>query len=72
MLIEEWRAVLLRAWSVRFNLIDAAFTGIAAGFYVFGDSLPHGVFFAISIFLSMASILARILWQPKLHCEDGP
>ncbi len=70
-LVEGWDRILTRAWSVRFNLIDALFTGIAAGFYVFGDSLPHGLFFTVSIFLSMASILARILWQPDFHTSDS-
>lgn len=39
-LLDDWRRVLRRAWSIRFSLLAAAFTAAEVVVPLFGDVLP--------------------------------
>ena len=43
-LLDDWRRVLRRAWSIRFSLLAAAFTAAEVVVPLFGDVLPRGAF----------------------------
>ena len=72
-LIEDWRAVLKRAWSFKFSLL-AALLGAAemvVQFYQPAGIRP-GVFAGIAGAVSLASALARLVAQQELsRGNDG-
>ena len=69
----DWREILRKAWSVRFNLFNAVCVGLGSG--IFGltmDWPPHWVaaFVIACVLFQLAPILARILWQADFHPKD--
>lgn len=71
-LVANWRRVLRHAWSVHLNvgaLVMAALAGIDTAWPLLGGFLPISpvVFAVLAGVFSMASILARALYQEKVH-----
>ncbi|SEN31369.1 hypothetical protein SAMN05428959_1011134 [Duganella sp. CF517] len=66
-LIGDWRAVLKRAWSVKFNVL-AALLGAAEMVVLFYQpaSIRPGVFAGIDGGVSLAAALARLVAQNEL------
>lgn len=66
-LIDDWRAVLKRAWSLKFSLLAALLGAaeMAVQFYQ-PASIRPGVFAAIAGTVSLASALARLVAQTEL------
>lgn len=66
-LVEDWKAILAKAWSVKFNiaatLFGAAEVVVAL---VQPASIPNGVFAGIAAAISIASNVARIMAQKEL------
>jgi hypothetical protein len=65
-LIEDWRRVALRLWSIRLALLWAAVAGLYAALPAFMDVLPPGVFAVLSVLASMLIVGARLTKQPGL------
>ena len=70
-LLDDWRRVLRRAWSIRFSLLAAAFTAAEVVVPLFGDVLqdvmPRGVFVLLAFAASIGATVARIVAQPEMH-----
>lgn len=66
-LLDDWRSVLRRAWSIRFSLLAAAFTAAEVVVPLFGDILPRGVFVLLAFAASIGATIARIVAQPEMH-----
>lgn len=70
-LVEDWRAVLSKAWSVKFNiaatLFGAAEVVVAL---VQPASIPNGVFAGIAATISILANVARVMAQQEMH-KDG-
>lgn len=70
-LIEDWRAVLAKAWSLKFNaaagLLSAGEVYIAL---VQPAGVPNGMFAAIGAVVSMLAFGARLMAQKELHGND--
>ena len=66
-LIDDWRAVLKRAWSLKFSLL-AALLGAAEMVVQFYQppSIRPGLFAGIAGGVSLASALARLVAQQEL------
>jgi hypothetical protein len=66
-LVENWDAILKRAWSVKFNiaatLFGAAEVVVAL---VQPTSIPNGVFAGIAAVISIAANIARVMAQQEL------
>jgi len=64
-LIEDWRRVLKRAWSIRLILLAGLLSGAEVLIPIFTDDppLPRGVFGALSFFVTAGAFIARILAQ---------
>ncbi len=74
-LLDNWKQVLKKAWSVRFAIMAAIFSGLEAFFLGMQDGLfglPHGTMIAISAIFSATSIYARVLDQPKSMVAPAP
>ena len=66
-LLENWRQVLRRAWSIRFSVLAAAFTAAEGGVPLFGDVMPRGLFVLLAFAASIGATVARIVAQPEMH-----
>ena len=70
-LLDDWRRVLRRAWSIRFSLLAAAFTAAEVVVPLFGDVLldvmPRGAFVLLAFAASIGATVARIVAQPEMH-----
>lgn len=66
-LLDDWRRVLRRAWSVRFSLLAATFTAAEVVVPLFGDVLPRGAFVLLAFAASLGATFARIVAQPEMH-----
>lgn len=64
-LVENWKAVLLRAWSVRLIAGAAVLTGLEAILPLVGDIFPfdsHQIA-AVTFVITLAAFVARIVAQ---------
>ena len=74
-LLENWRRVLRRAWSIRFSLLAAVFTAAEVVVPLLGDALqdvmqdviPRGVFILLAFVASIGATVARLVAQPEMH-----
>ena len=66
-LLDDWRKIARRAWSIRFSLLAAAFTAAEVVVPLFGDILPRGVFVLLAFAASIGATVARIVAQPEMH-----
>lgn len=69
MLIDNWKLVLKKAWSVRLIVLAAALSGIEAVMPFFEEAFPRGVFAAASGLVTAAALLARVIAQRDV--SDG-
>ncbi len=73
-LVDDWKRILTRWWSVRFQLIQAVGVGLLSGIYGYTMGWGLGLatlFCAACVVFSCAGILARIIWQRDFHPEDS-
>lgn len=65
-LIEDWRHVLKHAWSIRFIVLAALLSGVEIVLPMFNDALPRGVFAVLTLLVTVAAAVARLVPQPKM------
>lgn len=72
-LIDDWRAVLKRAWSFKFSLLAAVFGALEMGAqYVLPVDVPNRLFGAIATGLSLVAAGSRLLAQHEISGDkDG-
>jgi hypothetical protein len=68
--IDDWRRVLRRAWSVRLIVLAAALSGLEAAIGVVSalsipPPIPPGVFASLAGLVSAAALVARFIAQKK-------
>ena len=69
-LVDDWRAILKRAWSLKFSALALILT--AAEVYVAikqPDAIPPGVFAIGCAVITLAAMVARVVAQKEL--TDG-
>ena len=66
-LLDDWRKIARRAWSIRLSIIAALFTAAEVVVPLFGDVLPHGVFVLLAFSASIGAAIARLVAQPEMH-----
>ena len=65
-LIDNWRKLWLKLWSVKLSLIAAFLSGLEVAFSVWIDNKP-ALFAGVAFVLSIGAAVARIVAQPKAH-----
>lgn len=66
-LVDDWGAILKKAWSVKFSIAAALFGGLEVAVqYVQPASVPAGTFAAIAAVISILATGARVLQQQEL------
>lgn len=71
-LVANWRAVLLRAWSVRLMLLAGLLSGLEVALPLFGDLIPVAprVLAALTVFIVAAAFVARLIAQSKMENRE--
>lgn len=66
-LVQNWRAILSKAWSVKFNIAATVF-GAAEVIVALlqPQGIPNGVFAGIAAVISIAANVSRIMAQKEL------
>ena len=66
-LLPDWKAVLTKAWSVKFMVLAALLSGGEVVFQflepAFADSLPQGLFASLAGMVTAGALVARVLAQ---------
>ena len=68
-LLDNWRDVLRRAWSVRLIILAAILSGIEAALLFLPLPVPPGTFALLTCVVTMAAFIARIVAQKNLSGE---
>lgn len=69
--IENWRAVLTKAWSMRLIILAALLSGFEVALPIMREAIeplgliPPGVFAGLSFVATAAAGIARLVAQPK-------
>jgi len=69
--VENWRAVALKAWSIRLILLAGLLSGLEVsmpsivGFFEPLDIIPRGSMAVLSALVSAGALIARVVAQPK-------
>jgi hypothetical protein len=67
-LIDDWQAILKKAWSVKFNIAATLFGAAeVAVALIQPEGIPNGVFAGIAALISILSNVARVLAQNELN-----
>ena len=66
-LLDDWRKIARRAWSIRLSIVAACFTAAEVVMPLFGDVLPRGVFVLLAFSASIGAAIARLVAQPEMH-----
>ena len=66
-LLDDWRKIARRAWSVRLSIVAAIFTAAEVVMPLFGDVLPRGVFVLLAFSASIGAAIARLVAQPGMR-----
>lgn len=69
-LISDAKTVLLKAWSVRFALLAALFSGLEALSFVLpylDGVFPHKTLAGLGALAAIGAVGARVVAQPKMH-----
>lgn len=62
-LAENWKAILTRAWSVRFITIAGVLSGAEVIMQSLSDAYPDGSFAVASAIMSTLALVARLIAQ---------
>ena len=66
-LIDDWKKLAPRLWSVRLSLLAALASGIEAGISLYLDQRPWAAI--VAGLVSVGAAIARLIAQPKLHAD---
>ncbi|MBK8772124.1 MAG: hypothetical protein IPM06_17120 [Rhizobiales bacterium] len=66
-LVQNWKRIITKAWSIRWMLVAALFAGIDAALPIFANRIPQGVFSILAALSACIGTVARILDQPDLE-----
>ena len=66
-LLDDWRKIVRRAWSIRLSIVAAIFTAAVVVVPLFGDVLPRGVVVLLAFSASIGAAIARVVAQPEMH-----
>lgn len=66
-LIDNWRTVAVKAWSMRLVVLSAIFSGAEVALPLFSDAVHRGTFAALAIVVSAGAAISRLIAQPKLR-----
>jgi hypothetical protein len=66
-LIDNWKAVAVKAWSMRFIALSVILSALEVALPYVSDLFPRGVFAVLAGVVSMGAAISRLVAQPRLH-----
>jgi hypothetical protein len=66
-LIDNWKAVAVKAWSMRFIALSVILSALEVVLPYIDDLFPRGVFAVLAGVVSMGAAISRLVAQPRLH-----
>ncbi len=70
-LVNDWKLILAKAWSVKFNVAAALLGGAEVAVAIIQPAnIPNGAFASLAAVVSTAAFVARILAQKEI--TDAP
>ena len=66
-LLDDWRTILRRAWSVRLMILAFVLTAAEVALPLFADDLPRGLFAVLSGLAVAGAFVARLAAQRGLN-----
>ena len=69
-LIEDWRKVLRKAWSIRLIVLAGALSGLEIVLPMFSDVVPRNLFAVLTMAVAIGAAVARLTAQPKMRGEE--
>lgn len=66
-LIDNWRKVLRKAWSIRLIVLAGLLSGAEIVLPLFVESIPRNLFAALSMLVTAGAFVARIVSQPRMR-----
>lgn len=70
-LVDDWKRVLRKAWSVKFNILTILLGAAEAILPMLETGMPRGVFAGLSALTAGLSLTARVLSQQEFR-DDQP
>lgn len=64
-LLDNWRAVLTKAWSQRLIILSAALSALEVALPFFTDFVPPRTMAVLALLTASAAAIARLIAQPK-------
>lgn len=66
-LVDDWDAVLKKAWSVKFSVLAAVLGGLEVAVQMVQPaSVPQGAFAAFAALVSVGATVARVMQQKEM------
>lgn len=69
-LLNNWKLILKKAWSIRLILLAGLLSGAELVLPMYADSLPRGRFAALSLVVTAAALVSRLVAQKEFADAD--
>jgi hypothetical protein len=66
-LIDNWKAVATKAWSMRLALLSAVLSAAEVALPYLDGAMPRGMFAVLALVVSISAAVARLIAQPEMH-----
>lgn len=66
-LIDNWKAVAVKAWSMRFIALSVILSALEVALPYVSDLFPRGTFALLAAAVSVSAAVARLIAQPEVH-----
>ena len=66
-LIDNWKAVATKAWSMRLALLSAVLSALEVCLPYLDGTMPRGRFAMLAVLVSVGAAVARLVAQPEMH-----
>lgn len=65
-LLDDWRKVLRKSWSIRLIIVSGILTGLEVALPLFETRFSTGVFASLSFLFTSAALIARLIAQKEI------
>lgn len=65
-LLDNWKDILRKAWSIRLILLAGLLSGLEVALPFFSDAMPRGIFASLSVLVVGGAFVARLVAQQGL------
>lgn len=66
-LVQDWKRLLSRAWSIRLVILSALLSGAEVVLPLYVDAMPRNIFAALSMIAAIGAGVARVVAQPTMY-----